>query len=215
LPFQVCISDDNNFEILSEAFQLTRVYKNPQMTINGRYHCAAQGLPKELRKHLVVDGEPATEYDFSNLFPTIAYALEGQETHDDLYFLNGLPRKDVKSLFNMALNCNSRSSAVKAYIQETGDIEAYNFYNNILIEIENKHQTISKFFYNEAWKVLMKVESDIATKIMRYFIMRSEFILPIHDSFIVRQSLGLDLEAIMKWAFQKVTGQNPRIKKEF
>lgn len=47
------------------------------------------------------------------------------------------------------------------------------------------HSSIQSFFFNEAWKVLNKIESDICIGVIRRLIGQNIVPLTVHDSFIV------------------------------
>ncbi len=54
--------------------------------------------------------------------------------------------------------------------------------------------------------------SDIAEKVMLAMAKTGFPALPVHDSFIIRMGMGVDLESAMKRAFKEVTGAPAKIK---
>jgi hypothetical protein len=70
------------------------------------YGGAWQAMSKLERRHLLIDGEPAVELDYSGMAPRLAYAEAKAELEGDPYLVPGLNgyREDVKALFNALLS---------------------------------------------------------------------------------------------------------------
>ena len=58
----------------------------------------------------------------------------------------------------------------------------------------------------------MFIDSQIAEKIMLYYLYDNVVVLPIHDSFIIRAGFETDLENTMKRIFYEVVGSKTKVK---
>lgn len=71
------------------------------------------------------------------------------------------------------------------------------------------YEPVKKFLYTGYGKKLQKKDGDMAEAIMKYFAKKHQIkILCIHDSFIVPQQYGDELERVMKDTYKKTMGFN-------
>ena len=213
---QIPVLEPENFCILKpESLTLKRRFKDSSFDVYGRFEAPIQALPsksKKFRQLLKIDGETTVELDYSNTFPAICYAELGMELKEDAYDIDGYERNEVKRTLNIMLNCKSRCSAIKATMKHFGNIKPYLYYQKLVRSIEAKHQPLMEFFYTDAWKWLMRRESDIAEKIMLHFVRLKECIIPIHDSFVVRAGMEEELRDAMINVWKEFNdGIKPRI----
>ena len=81
--------------------------------------------------------------------------------------------------------------------------------------IDNVHHRINQFFYTGIGVLLQKMDSDIAEEIMLHFLRKGEVVLPVHDSFLVKEHLADDLLEVMRDVFlSRCPGQEIGIKKK-
>lgn len=186
-----------------------------------------QTLSKEERQKLTISGEPVVEIDYSELHPTLAYHNAGLMPPEDAYDIPGYPRPLAKFAFNIMLNASTepeaRSSlAVKPAMLNHlfGDdvftsasakrlrLQAHMLDPHLnqvalkssadLIEhLLQKHSAIAPLFFSGMGPALQRLDSAIASMVMKTMRKRGEMPLPVHDSFIVRVSQADSLEQAM------------------
>ena len=82
-----------------------------------------QGLPKDLRRHLLINGEPVVERDYRACHLRLLYAQAGIELpfHDedfDPYQIEATERAHLKLAFHVMLNARTETAALKAIARE-------------------------------------------------------------------------------------------------
>lgn len=209
------LESNDGYMDLDKQMKITRKYQQSSMQIGGRFYCRAQQIKKELRSNITIDLQPTREADYSATHPTILYAEIGLPVVSDPYSIDSFPRSHVKMMFMMMLNNSNKNSAIKAMLSEAhrlGETLDYRYCGRIIDVITEQHKLIAHFFYTDAWQWLQKTDSDIAALVMKELIKINEAVLPIHDSFVVREDMLERLIEIMKDAFKQTTGQVPLIK---
>lgn len=186
-----------------------------------------QTLSKEERLHLTINGDPVAEIDYSELHPTLAYHKAGLPAPDGIYDIPGYPRGLIKIAFNTMLNASSEhavrlSLATKpAMLNHLVGDEIFGKGNAkqlriaaaafdptlrqqgletaaaIIDELKQKHRPIEQVFFSGMGPKLQRLDSEIASMVMKTMRNRGEMPLPVHDSFIVRASQGDHLEQAM------------------
>ena len=68
-------------------------------------------MKKELRKRIMIGGEPVVEIDFKTLHPAILYAQADARLPADAYAVDGWPRALVKVALLVLINARNRASA--------------------------------------------------------------------------------------------------------
>jgi hypothetical protein len=207
---------------------LVRIF-NRTFDRGGRLYCQGashQNMPKELRDRLtmMVDGRmtPTVELDFSTLHPKIAYWLSGKRMPDgDAYDLPGFARALVKPGWNVLVNADSRTAAVKAIaerlrtdagLRKAGGISTSDWgalrriADRLCTAIKRRHYRIKEFFGSDAGARFQRIDSDMAARIMQAMIKRTgRCPLSVHDSFIVpecdAQALAEEMELALSQAY--------------
>lgn len=183
-----------------------RVFSNESWKQGGRIFGAWwHSCPKQLRKYIVLNGEPTIELDFSSIHILLLYAHLGANFLDegsDAYTIEGHDfRKAMKIVLMSAINaqkdgkkdgdtkaiqaawktlvfkCNEER--VRHGIDTPGDLYP-------LLEImKERHKPIAKFLSSGKGIELMKQDSDIAIDLIYRHTKIGVPILTVHDSFIV------------------------------
>ena len=184
--------------------------------------------------------EPNAELDYGGLHPRLAYHLAGIDYRRDPYALwgdNTTPpmRLMAKTLINALLNAKSPEAAIadcnfamssrtanKNYktgkalhdaIQLLGAASRTRLkFSEIYPLAMQKHRKIADQFCSDAGMRLMRIDSEIALRIMYYFAKRDVPCLGVHDSFIVPISAKSELRRLMRKFYRKRLGFNPVIK---
>jgi hypothetical protein len=82
--------------------------------------------------------------------------------------------------------------------------------------VVDTHEAVAGRFHKKDMGLkLMKLESDIARDVVRYFVSKGWPIMAIHDSFVVEVDKGAALRNRMEEYYYDRLGFMPRIKKEF
>ena len=213
------LSDDDISAIAATTYDLEaksvhRVFNDESFELGGRYAGAWwKFAKKEVKRHILIDGEPTVECDFSAHHVHILYSLLGTdygEVHgrsDDPYSIpevdDGL-RDLVKLAFQILINTGSRRSAKSALRDkimgrsdyETIDIDA------IFDGLERKLELVREYFYSNAGVTLQNIESRISEFVIRTFTEAGIVVLGIHDSFITNRNHEDILRQTMVEAFE-------------
>lgn len=199
-----------------------RVFSNEDWKQGGRIYGAWwHGCPKELRKYILLDGEPVIELDFSAIHVLLLYAHLGENFLDegeDAYTIEGHDfRKAMKVVMMSAINAQKDDKAdgeTKA-IQASWDtlikklnkerikhgINSYDEIFQMLEAIKSRHPRIAKFLSSGEGIKLQREDSDIAIEIIKQHTEMHVPILTVHDSFIVPRSFSQFTIDIMNQAY--------------
>lgn len=176
---------------------LVRIF-NQSFDRGGRFYCAGgawQLLGKNERRRILIDGESVAELDYTTIHPRMAYAMFGLPVPSDAYDVGGdWDRKLVKAAMMTALNAknfhdamlsvsaNKRIGAIKR--SREARVRATNLLNRIRIV----HWQIEALFFSDAGATFMLRDAGMAELILTTLMKKGVTCLPIHDSFVVRQS---------------------------
>ena len=102
-------------DIISDnvASPMVRIF-NRTFGRGGRFYALGggwQSMKKELRKRIMIGGEPVVEIDFKTLHPAILYAQADARLPADAYAVDGWPRALVKVALLVLINARNRASA--------------------------------------------------------------------------------------------------------
>jgi hypothetical protein len=188
------------------------VYVDRSIYLGGRFYGPwYQGIPKEYREHILINGSPVCEPDFSGYHPRILYSLNGVSDRlvADPYKLDGYPdtpemRSFLKPLLLMIVNAKDEQSAIGAIRRKRSkaekkaqrwgrelkplgvEIRTDAQYRDVIQKLMAIHEPISNFFYSSMGAELQHLDSQIAEAIMLIFAHHLNMaVLPMHDSFIV------------------------------
>ncbi len=199
--------------------QLYRVFSRGSFELGGRFYSKYQTLPKELRRHIFINGQPTVELDYSAHHIRMVYHLEGIDYKEDPYLaITDDPEERIvfKLLLLVTMNAEDEESALggfrnknrdklKALIGDLKDITL----KPLLARIKEAHPQIAKYIHADAGVKLQYLDSQITEAILLRMTEQDIPCLPIHDSYIVpAQHEKLLLMAMME-EYRKVMGFGP------
>lgn len=205
--------------------QLVRIF-NESFNEGGRfYRHWCQGLPKEYRRFIRINGHQVTELDYSSIHPYILYAKHGLPMPDeDMYSVEGMAggnenqRKICKTILLTIFNVRPDQDPVKAVMSDLHKKGIRTKRNEIVYLIEKlkeKHHSIKKYFGSGIGRKLQKIDSDIAERIMLELMKQNVPCLPVHDSFVAPAENRDVLRVAMIQEAKAVTGLMPRVTKVY
>ena len=182
-------------------------------------------MPKDVRKCIVIDGEPACELDYKAHHIRMLYHEMEIDYREDPYenLCEGdLSQRAVyKIVLLVSINAKDEKKAIKGIRKELQD-------NGIPFDTTDKsikaciekfkevHKPISGFLNSGRWGHLQYKDSQITNHILIRMVKEGVPCLPVHDSYIVPAKHEGLLQDTMIEAYQKVMyGFTPVIKKEF
>lgn len=191
---------------------MVRVY-NGNFRHGGRYYVPgnswqnAPGLTKPApnRSHLLINGEPVIELDFSEFHPRMLYGEVGVCPPADCYAVGNWPRKLVKLALLVLVNAKSRSNAIGAIayddeMKKFGKVgrEAMTEAVRLIADVKRVHKPIAHLFHTGAGLRLMRTDSDLTERVLATTILGKGIpTLCLHDGFMVPASKRADLAGAM------------------
>ena len=193
-----------------------RVFNDNEFQTGGRFYGGWwQNIPKQYRGHIIIDGKPTVEFDYSTIHPTILYLQEGlnppkdaytQIIEDNFHELDAEKSK-LRSMLKTALNAMLNSK--KSMSNSPKGITPSDFglkWSEVSNAIIKTHSSIAHHFYSDAGRRLQKIDSEIAEIVLLHFAKRNIPILPLHDSFLMHHGFASELSEAMQKAFDKLVG---------
>jgi hypothetical protein len=176
---------------------LKRIFACGSFDNGGRFYGGWwQGLPKEYRKYIEIEGCVTVEMDYSTIQPRILYAKADADPPDDSYTVpdwdNDL-RDITKKAFNQLVNSSEDSRNPNQWHRfapnldpeplpegwdrmdqyQRAGLQRDEFqkrtgreYKELLHDLKNMHEPIDAFFFSQSWTWLQRIDSDIAEKVM-------------------------------------------------
>lgn len=173
--------------------RLYRVFNGDWLSGGRLYGASWQGLPKELRKRLLIDDEATVEADYPQLHPRLVYALFGRWPDGDAYDVPGIERSLAKRAFNILINAESLRGAYGAIRKHLKIARP----SGIVRAIRQRHASIAPAFHSGTGIILQRHDSEIAMTVLKLLARDGITALPIHDSFVVQARHALTLKAVM------------------
>jgi len=196
-----------------DSIRLQRIFNNSSLKKGGRIYTDLQNLKTEMRPEIRIDGARTTESDYQCLHPRMLYNKLGQNPTSNLYESQIWPRNALKSAFSIAINSSSRLQAEAALSRPKKGSKRPVYDGDLLLSwLETEHSGLLPFFYKQVGLELMYQDSCIASLVLDHFLGRNEAILPVHDSFVVKEEFGPELIDVMNWAYVKQVGHECVIK---
>jgi hypothetical protein len=200
--------------------KLYRVFNNGSFEQGGRFYRAEwQSLPKEERKGILIDGSPTVERDYSGMHVKMLYKNAADiDYRDDPYAVPGFEdeRDAMKQVLLICVNAKSRAAAVRAILKDMQDEpekypEGFRVKKAVDAFLE-KHAPIAQEFFNPSLGVrLQRMDAEIAEDVMSALVKQRVPVLPIHDSFIVKEEDEQTLLSAMVGAYRKHVGTEATI----
>lgn len=181
--------------------RLYRVFNYRSLSKGGRFYGHwVQMVPKDMRKLLTIDEEPTIEVDFSGQHIHMLYAQEGATVPaGDVYALKGFDKDDrakLKIILQYLINGDKHSpEGARQILKNEGINCTLDFAESAIIELSKKHSAIAHRFGTGAGISLQAKDSQIAEVVMLTLLTKGIAVLPIHDSFIVKERHA---DALMK-----------------
>jgi len=196
--------------------RLYRIF-NEDFTSGGRFYRGWwQNIPRELRKHITIDGEPCSELDYSGQHLLLLYDFEGDEyswlrgLNNDPYSLEDYG-EDVRDLLKRSVlvlvNSSNETQAIRAIREkinyEFPYLDSTDVYIRSLIEaLADKHPEIEEHLFSGRGGELQYQDSQIAEYVLKDMQARGQPVLPVHDSFIVQDKYLAHLYSSMKESYR-------------
>jgi hypothetical protein len=162
-------------------------------------------VPKGERRHILIDGEPVTEWDYGRLHPSLLYQREGLVLDFDPYCVPGIVGPRVRELgkatFQRLIN-RTQSTPMRA---ATGNLEMLPrgmTFSSYLARYTARLGPIARWFSTGVGLSLQREDSDLAIAVLERMEARDIVTLPIHDSFIVQERHGETLRVQMEEAYR-------------
>lgn len=203
-----------------------------KFTLGGRLYSEGrsqfQGLSKQERKDITINGSPVVEIDYTSLHPLLLYAAEGIQYFGDPYLAVD-QRKEIRPFLKRILLCminnpnySEAQSAANNWLVNESDKETR---EKIIREGITKaaplmdrfleiHQPIRKYLCTKSTNGLrlMNQDAKIAVDVVNHFSRQGIPILCIHDSFLVAEQYKQELKTVMKRIYKKHTGMRISVK---
>ena len=192
---------------------LHRVFNNSSFEQGGRFYGGWwQSIPREFRKFITINYKPTEEVDYSGHHIRILYSICNKKLQGKPYELKDPSRntadqiQDRKEATLIMLNCLNRSKAF--YTIRSEGIQNP---NQVMNDILERHEPIKDQFFKGKGNDLMYKDSIIAEEVMLRMIKLGHTVLPVHDSFIVRNSASSELIPIMEKVFNKYHSNKTKV----
>ena len=200
------IQFDNGSIVNTSHTGLYRVF-NGSWNRGGRFYGLwVQNVPSAHRNAILIDGQATIEPDYSQLHPTLLYAIIGATPDGDAYTLDGWQRPLVKIAFNVIINAASYPRALGAVAEKMKGVTGCRDIPRaakLIGDLKLKHHRIERFFHTGIGLYLQRIDSDMAAAVMRDLMGKNIITLPVHDSFRVqKQHEQAALEAMDKALYE-------------
>jgi hypothetical protein len=215
--------DGTRIFITSHHRFVRRVFSRGSWDYGGRYYGGWwQGISKELRERIFINGNPTGEVDYKSIHPHLLYARTGSTPNrEDIYSIDltwsntssQQLRAWVKQLVLVAINASSEKKAYAAfrYDQPTGT-RGKRLKDKQLAELLNtfkqENKAISKYLCSDQGISLMAEDSRIATYVINKMTKNNIPVLCVHDSFVIDIENIFFLKQVMMEAAAEITGRD-------
>jgi len=154
-----------------------------------------------------IDGEPVAEVDYKALHPKLLYQLVGVEGPDDPYDTGGrYPRSVAKKAFQILINRGKEGLATDSLRywlnrhrakgkRDPHDWEGYDirvtnkWCEGLESTLRDQLSPVAHFFNQGVGLQLQHYDSMLVSHVIDYMQVKAEsIVIPIHDSFLVKQS---------------------------
>ena len=183
---------------------LHRVFNRGSFTKNGRaYGAQHQSLPKDLRKHILINGQKTVEPDFSAYHMLMLYHMEGIDYADDPYTVIGGP--DNRDLFKSVclISINAKLSKAWRAIKEKLKEQKIKLpgvkrpYVSLLEKVRDAHAPIAHHIGADKGIDLQNIDSHIMNAILMRLMDMGILGLSVFDSVIAVQDVAEIVRGIM------------------
>lgn len=167
-----------------------------------------EGLPKDRRLDLMINGEVVIEEDFASLHPRLLYALRGERmpANFDCYALPHYERWVGKLALNIAINAATLNAAAGALMEKARQKKAdgspvwpYGWAETrrIIDKVIAHNPAIAGYIGSDAGVSLMAIDARMALDVLKACEKAHLPALPVHDSFLAPEGRKAELKGIM------------------
>jgi len=184
--------------LLVSPLRIYRSFCRGSFDRGGRAYGWWQGLSKELRAQILLNGEAVVEPDFSQFHATILYAQRGLQVPGDAYTVPGYPRNTIKLAFNVIINARTTQAAIGAVqkeLKKAGLAWDKGTAAGIVRAVKAVHPAIKEDFASDKGVAMMRKDSDIIIRVMLTLVEENIPFLPVHDSIVCRR---MDKQRVME-----------------
>ncbi len=216
---------------LSDQPMLRRIFncgdrEGFDFNLGGRFYCASDDdwmqMPKEVRKAILIDGEPTCEIDVSSSQLSILYAIQGETlAYDpDPYQIDGISREVTKRIIVASIGRGKPPSRWPRsfnddFISEHGyhPRDRYKL-KDVVSLILARHPVLSSLEPEKLdWAILQFEEAECFLKAMQCLYELQDIpSLPVHDSLIVKQRDHELASTVLKDEYKERLGFIPQVK---
>jgi len=192
-----------------------RIFNDGSFLNGGRLYAFWQNIPKNIRKHLIINNSPVSELDYSGCQIRMLYHLVVKQDYkeDDPYSIPGMSRNLAKKAAISTLNAKTNRSAVGALMgsakKDLGMPITYSDSKNCIDLFKIKHRPISKFFNSGIGLNLMRIESEVIVRTILALMRKGICVLTIHDACIFQIEHKTEVYNAMIEEYFKILKQKP------
>lgn len=187
--------------LLQSDLECRRVFRSNFRT-GGRFYCPAQGLRKDERMTMTVNGECCVELDIKCLHPRLLYNMSGLECPEDCYYVDGYDeshRPIFKYLCQLLINSESEGLVIRNLTYKWRiDSEQSKQYVQAFMR---QHTAIQHKFFDSYWGQLQYADSHLTEVILKKCLEADIPVLPVHDSYITSTRYCHELSEIIEEAY--------------
>lgn len=188
----------------------------------GRFYSTIETIMnKELRPHILINGNAICEIDYVAMHVRMLYHQMGIDYRNDPYDLRKSSERKIFKIVAMALiNAQSKKEAIKAIRSKLVKDNLGYLLNNLkdssinqyISLFEKMHYQICNRFYTSPALELMNIDSEIANNILKSFTESGILVLCVHDSFIIESKYKSALTKKMRAEYKRIMKFNPVVK---
>lgn len=229
---------NNNYKVehlgkVLDAANMVRIFKGTK-TKGGRwYRCDIQQIKQrnadgtdlpieQTRLGVLIDGGHVIEVDFNSLHPLLLCAknnimVDGLSTDIYRHILgeyntNKVDRAVIKDSLLRILNVNTPEAAkgtIQKVLKKFGDATSFMLPSEVYNKIKQALPELYPYFHSkDQGLTLQYMDSMIVEEVANVFIEAGKPLLPVHDSFVVKEEDENMLIKAMCQSFRKVTGND-------
>ena len=182
-----------------------RIFNN-DLESGGRIYSNYQQMSKEMRQMITIGNEKTIELDYRYNQIRMLFTLFGIDDNGDPYSGFAEDRDVVKKAMNTLINstapkrvfCDMRWTAPFRWSPDKAD--------KFISEAYARYPILQDMKGSSIGLKLQKIEGDISLAIMKQALYNDSVVLPIHDSFIVRESEAHRFGYIMDETWNQIVG---------
>jgi len=206
-------------EIKLEHEQLHRIFNRKSFKLGGRAYGALHQdwVRREMRQHILIDGVPTIEIDFSAFHILMLYHRKGIDYQHDPYLVCEGPemRKTYKAVGLIAINAENERKAYGAIRDELKDQglplpQRKEPLISLVRRFKETHQPIAEYLFSDVGIELQNIDGNIMNAILVRLMDHGVLGLSVYDSVVVQQQHEDLLRGIMIEEYRRVMGFEPR-----